>query len=409
MALTESRCAGGQSTNRRPPELAVTYPSAAALVVLAALGSYVLLKPFYILPSGLPQPADMLLALALPFALTMPLQSKSGDIRSIQLLMTVFCVYAALVSLGWAFALMDPGVALFAAHYSFNLCLVVIVLRIGQLHPEATLRVIAYAISLSAIVQAAALAFAYDAARLRQIASFNNPNQLGYWSLLSLCIFWSIAGELRTRWYLQAATVACLLYTAASSLSKASMISVALLCVLHFLKKPKPVLLALVGLAVACAVLEDPALVERVSARLQNIGEQQDDTLESRGYIRILYYPEYVIVGAGEGALYRFGEKADSDQQLREIHSTLGTILFSYGLIGSAAFGAAMWHLYRLSSAARLIYLLPPFLYGFTHQGLRFSFLWLLFGLLAVLGATSGRNRTPKAEAGVIARQPQAG
>lgn len=357
------------------------------------LGSYVLLKPFYILPSGLPQPADMLLAMGLPFALTLPLPAQSENIRNVQLLLMAFCSYAALVSLTWAFALMDPRVALFAAHYSFNLCLAIIVLRVGQLHPEATFRVIAYAISMSAIIQAAAIAFAYDAARLRQIASFNNPNQLGYWSLLSLCIFWSIAGGIRIRWYVQAPTVACLLYTAASSLSKASMISVALLCVLHFLRRPKLLCVALVGVAVGFAVLEGSALFERVGGRLENIGEQRDDTVGSRGYVRILNYPEYMVVGAGEGALYRFGEAADGDLQLREIHSTLGTVLFSYGLIGLVLFGAAMWRLYRLTSAARLIYLLPPFLYGVTHQGLRFSFLWLLFAVLAVLGATSGRRR----------------
>jgi hypothetical protein len=385
------------SGSRFPARFTTGYPSAAALVVLAILGSYVLLKPFYILPSGLPQPADMLLAMALPFALTLPLPSQSEHIRGVQLWMTVFCCYAALVSLSWSFVLMDPKVALFAAHYSFNLCLLIIVLRVGQLYPEATFRVIAYAISISAIIQAADIAFAYDAARLRQIASFDNPNQLGYWSLLLLCIFWSIAGEIRIRWYIQAPTLACLLYASASSLSKASMISIALLCMLHFLRKPKLFFVALLGVAAAFVVLEGSALVEHVSGRLENMNRESDGTLESRGYVRILGYPEYIVVGAGEGALYRFGD-VDGDQKVREIHSTLGTILFSYGLIGLAAFGAAMWRLYQLSSAARLIYLLTPFLYGFTHQGLRFSFLWLLFAVLAVLGATSGRRRAAAAE-----------
>ena len=398
MAVSALQSSSGSQASGRSQQYVVDSPSAAALVVLAMLGAYVLLKPFYILPSGLPQPADMLLALALPFALTLPLPTQSEDIRIVQLLLATFCSYAALVSLSWAFALMDHRVALFAAHYSFNLCLAIIVVRVGQRYPEATFRAIAYGLAISAVIQAALIALTYDAARLRQIASFNNPNQLGYWSLLSLCIFWSIAGEIRIRWYIQAPTVVCLLYTAASSLSKASMISVALLCVLHFMKKPKLLFIALLGVAAALVVLADTSLVERVTGRLENIGEQQDDTLESRGYIRILGYPEYMVIGAGEGALYRFGDPDDDDQQIREIHSTLGTILFSYGLIGLAVFATAMWRLYRLSSAARLIYLLPPFLYGFTHQGLRFSFLWLLFAVLAVLGATSGRRRKLVAE-----------
>ena len=371
--------------------------------MLLMLGLYVVLKPYYLLPSGLPQLADMLLALALPFALLLPVPLQSDDVRRVQSFMILFCCYAALVSLGWTFVLMDPRVALFAAHYSFNLCLLVVFLRIGQLYPEATFRIVAYAIALSAIVQAATLAFAYDAARLRQIASFNNPNQLGYWSLLSLCIFWSLAGKAKVTWYVQAPTAACLIYTAATSLSKASMISVALLCVLHLFRTPKLIFIGLVALAAGYVVFENSTLVDRVSGRLQNIGEQQDDSLRSRGYVRIVSYPEYVVVGAGEGALYRFGEADDSDQ-LHEIHSTLGTILFSYGLIGLAAFVSAIWRLYRLSSAGRFLYLLPPFLYGFTHQGLRFSFLWLLFAVITVLGATDLRRKIPTSDPRAVAQ-----
>jgi hypothetical protein len=392
MALTGSPSGRGISTAGRSQGLVAGYPSAAALVVLLMLGCYIVLKPYYLLPSGLPQPADMFLAAALPFALLLPQPPQSEDARGFQLFMMLFCSYAAMVSLGWSFALMDPRVARYAAQYAFNLCLLFICLRIGSLHPAATFRVLAYAISLSAIIQAASIALAYDAARLRQIASFNNPNQLGYWSVLSLCIFWMVAREAKIKWYIQAPTATCLIYTTLSSLSKASMTAVALLCMLHFLKRPKLLCIGLLALATGYLALENSTLLDRVSGRLQNIGEQQDDNLQSRGYIRIVNYPEYVVVGAGESALYRFGEVDDGEQQ-HEIHSTLGTILFSYGLIGSAAFAAAIWRLYRLSGTGRFLYLLPPFVYGLTHQGLRFSFLWLFFAVIAVLGATSVRDK----------------
>ena len=89
--------------------------------------------------------------------------------------------------------------------------------------------------------------FAYDSARFRQIASFNNPNQLGYWSLLSLAIFWIIAGRVKIKWYVQAPVVLCLLYTAATSLSKSAMISTTLLCMLHFIKRPKLIWIGLLA------------------------------------------------------------------------------------------------------------------------------------------------------------------
>jgi hypothetical protein len=358
------------------------------------MGLYVVLKPYYFFPSGLPQIGDVILLVTLPLALLLPQPQQKEEVRRFQFCMVLFCIYAGVVNVGWTFALMDAQVAFNASFYAFNLCLTIVCLRMGALYPRATLLTIAYAISVSAVIQAASLAFAYDAARVRQIASFNNPNQLGYWSLLSLCIFWSIARKTNIKWYIQAPTALCLIYATANALSKAAMISVALLCVLHFVKKPKLLFLGLLVLVPAYFVAENSSLVERISGRLENIGQQHDDTLQSRGYIRILNYPEYVLVGAGEGALYRFAEKSDADH---EIHSTIGTILFSYGLVGLTTFGGAIWCLYRISSDGRFLYLLPPFLSGFTHQGLRFSFLWLLFAVLAILsGMDDGAASSPK-------------
>ena len=390
MALTEPRLEPGRSTNSLWRGPAVTPLSSAAVVVLLMLGSYIVLKPYYLLPSGLPQIADILLAVAVPFALLLPQFELLEDARRLRFSLTLFCFYAALVNVGWTFALMDLRVSLGATHYLFNLCLMVTCLRIGTLHPKETFVTIAYAIALSAAVQAVTAAFGYDSARLRQIASFNNPNQLGYWSLLSLCIFLSIARRAKIKWYVQMTTVTCLVYTVAASLSKSSMIAAALLCVLHFVKTPKLLCIGLLALAPAYLILEDSLLFERVIGRLQDIGGQQDDSLEARGFPRILEYPEYIITGAGEGALYRFDQTDDSDEQtqIHEIHSTFLTILFSYGVLGSAAFLAAIWRLYRLSSAGSFLYLLPPFFYGLTHQGLRFSFFWLLLAVIAVLGLT---------------------
>lgn len=372
--------------------------SAAALLVLLMLGSYIVLKPYYLLPSGLPQIADLLLVIAVPFVLLLPQFRETEDMARFKLWMVVFCFYAALVNIGWTFALMYPRMALGASYYLFNLCLLIICLRIGTIHPRATFCTIAYAIALSAAIQAASSAFTYDSARLRQIASFNNPNQLGYWSLLSLCIFWSIAGRAKIKWYVQVPTAICLVYTAATSLSKSSMIATALLCLLHLVKKPMLLLILLLGVAPAYLVLENSLLFERVSGRLQSIGEQQDDSLEARGFPRVVEYPEYIVTGAGEGALFRFDESDDSDEatQIHEIHSTFLTILFSYGLIGTGAFAAAVWRLYRLSSQGCFVYVLPPFFYGLTHQGLRFSFLWLLLAVIAVLGVTRWRAATER-------------
>jgi hypothetical protein len=409
MALAGSQAGNVTSTGVRPQGLAVRQPSAAALIVLLMLGGYVLLKPYYLLPSGMPQIADMLLIAALPFVLTLPRIQPSEDLRRFRIYMMIFCFYGALVNVTWTFVLMDPSMAKDATYFAFNLCLLIICIRIGLLYPHATLLTIAYAIALSAVVQAASIALTYDAVKAsRQIASFNNPNQLGYWSLLSLCIFLCIVGRVRMKWYLQAPTALCLVYAATASLSKGAMISVALLFLLRFIKKPKLILIGLFALAPVYLVLDNSLLFDRVAHRMGGIGESRDDTLSARGYFRIVENPQYILLGAGEGALYRFVGPRERLMvaDYPEIHSTFGTILFSYGLIGSVTFAAAIWSLYRLSSGGLFLHLLPAFLYGLTHQGLRFSLLWLLLAVIAVAASTSvGNTGSSNATAKTAARR----
>jgi hypothetical protein len=115
----------------------------------------------------------------------------------------------------------------------------------------------------------------------------------------------------------------------------------------------------------------------------------------------MIEYPEYMILGAAEGALYRFNESDFSDVRY-EVHSTFGTILFSYGLIGSALFCLAMWQLYKISHLRYCMYVFPAFLYGLTHQGLRFSLLWLLFAVIALLGVARRRQKAQRAKAAHI-------
>lgn len=366
----------------------------ASHAVLLALGLYILSKPYYLLPSGLPQIADMLLVVGMAFLLFVPRPSRDLDTGKFMACAAIFCAYAVLVSIGWAFALMEPRVALNAAYYAFNLCLLILCLRVGELHPEVTLRIIAYAIALSAMVQAGTTALTFNAAEFRQIASFNNPNQLAYWALLSLCIFWSISGRVALPIYLRVATLIALLYAIAISLSKAAMIAAVLLLVLHFLKRPKLMVIALVVAVVGYLTLENSTIGERIAIRLENIGTQTDDSFYSRGYLRILRYPEYAVIGAGEGAIYRFDDTEYSDLN-HEIHSTFGTILFCYGAVGTAAFAGALFYLYRVAGFGNAIYLAPPFLYGLTHQGVRFSFLWLFLAVLVLLGRIAVAQKKP--------------
>src|SRR5918994_582076 len=107
----------------------------------------------------------------------------------------------------------------------------------------------------------------------------------------------------------------------------------------------KLLFLALVFVGTSTMLLDSSAverffsidLVDRVDSRLGTIGEQGDDSLAGRGYDRIWRHPEHLVFGAGEGAGLRFTEFGGL---VKEMHSTLGTVLFSYGIVGFSLFVA---------------------------------------------------------------------
>ena len=116
---------------------------------------------------------------------------------------------------------------------------------------------------------------------------------------------------------------------------------------------------------------------------MSTIGAHKDDSLEGRAYDRILDFPEYVAFGAGEGIrLARFNEP-------HEIHSLPATLVFSYGLVGTAIFTAFLWQLKRHTGILHMTYLVPLFLYNLTHNGLRSPMLWVFMALIYVGALTS--------------------
>ena len=176
---------------------------------------------------------------------------------------------------------------------------------------------------------------------------------------------------------------------AAQSLSKAAMISfiVLVLAALWYQgMSARLKLVTAVGLVIGGAVISgmytspsirSNSVVERVAARFESIGKDADDSAEQRGYDRIWLYPEYLLYGAGEGAEERFGETAGGDI---EMHSTFGTVLFSYGIFGFGLFLLFLWIIFRRAPHRQLVYFAPICLYGLTHQGLRFSLMWVFLG-----------------------------
>lgn len=346
--------------------------------VVACVGS-----PLYLLPSGLPQIGDLLLVLAALAVIASGVVSMPFHARGFLGVTSLFVAYVFAVSAFWAHQMDDAHFMIVPLFYLFNLLVCVTFL---SLHDRLGVRFLNWTLValLGAVASQVAATVLLSGGSPRDTGTFNNPNQLGYFAILVASLFWS-ASRASGLWkplvlVTPAVYFACL-YLALVSQSRAAIASLALLLVLSMVGRRRIAALCTIAVgALAIAFNVGVGDYQRFEARVEHRSSGYGEEAEVRGYDRILRYPEYTIFGAGEGGLERFWGST------HELHSSLGTVLFSYGLVGLMLFLGIFWNIVRVSGWASLIYILPVFCYSLTHQGLRQAEFWMLLSLLVAVG-----------------------
>ena len=358
--------------------------------------AYMVASPFYVFESGYPQPADFIMAILAMIALS-GFVLAFPNYGALYLFGTIFLSVVAVVNLVWWSIYYQPIFIFSILFYIYNFTVLVCAASLAERFPNHVSRLIQISLLFSIIAEIIAVIYFplpnYD----RAIGTFNNPNQLGYWSLLAFAV-WLVARRTRPLGMIDTVVALALGYVASASLSKAAMVGFLMMAVLAiiFQRFRRSWLIGWAFIAVvfvgAAAVVPtltsdvqsqaDAAVSEGLGAkvikRLTNLAGEKDSTATGRGYDRMWLFPEYLLIGAGEGAYQRFAISIDE----KEMHSTWGTILFSYGMLGMASFLALLFIVFRHALMRHLIYFLPIAAYGVTHQGARFSLLWVFFGLV---------------------------
>lgn len=229
----------------------------------------------------------------------------------------------------------------------------------------------------------------------RVVLFFKNPNQLGYYCLLALTMILIIRDQVSgvKPYYFLIASLGCL-YMAFVSISFAAIGSVVLLFMVDFLSRSKNRVrniasMGILGLAIFSIISstqsgQDAIRVFTVRQESKEATERGGEKTEyqKRNYDRIENHPEYLALGAGEGAYERF-VSFDSGN---EIHSTFGTIAFCYGMPGLILFIFLIYMAMKYLKPLHRFYAMPILIYGITHNGVRFSMFWVTLAIFATIG-----------------------
>lgn len=375
-------------------------------IVNTLLFLYILLKPFYLWSSGLPQIADFILVILIIVAVFKVKFKRNEKIPYIIFtLVSILLLYHVIfVNSIWYIVLGNENSLLFnSLFYIFNVLAMLAVLYLHYDKVESLLKSIYYGVVCSVGIQCI-LYFIVGGGNLRETIFFNNPNQLAYYALFCLAYLLIVERVLNFRSLIYIfAMLGCLFLIFISASLGALAGAIFMLSVYSFVSRKKGVVrfvttsITISSLAFLYLLMFDNPLIYRINFlntfvwRFNNSSVSGEGFIVERAYDRILNHPEYWFFGAGEGDYTRFDSVASY-----EIHSTLGTMFFSYGIIGFFLFSFMLIYVFHKS---RWIYgypIIAILIYGLTHNGLRNSMLWLMFSLIIlVFSIIEGKESEP--------------
>lgn len=347
--------------------------------------------PIYVFQSGGVQPAHVIFLLfSFVFLLRFGFFCRGWVVCFIFFVFYVFFVESVYVSLGaHIVSLMN------ALYFLFNFIIVVSVygfcFRRGPIGLKSGLLI---AVGIEVVSVALSSVSLLDASSGRSVGTFNNPNQLGYFSVCVLSFSYLLYLHNKISYLLFLFFLFSSVFLSIASLSKAAML--ANFFVVAFVLRPVNPgssanylmwkiysimfwvfllfgMTALFYWAYLSGYWDMLVFVKRIS----ELGTESDSSLSSRGYFAFLDGNFFqIIFGLGEGYVQEIVG--------HEVHSTMASVFNKYGVFGFVVFLCIFlfWlvKLFRVYGFGKACCLGGPILlYGITHNGTRFTIFWVLF------------------------------
>jgi hypothetical protein len=367
-------------------------------IILWGWFAYIFLAPIYLFESGLPQPADLIIFGISILAIGLYLIKYRIAFNRVFATLAVMVTLFGVINLTYGLHYGDSRFFYAILYYIFNAMAFGTTIILFKDAPNRAFDIARMAI-IGALILELVWVFVFPSNSIyRETGSFNNPNQLGYWAILTSACLLALNHGRRMPVPDLFAILICA-YLVAESLSRAAMISFALIGLSLFISKSIPMIAKVGVMVVACLYLlfqatgapsdrnifDSLELLDKVTARLNLIEDNDPEKFEERGYQRLWEFPQYLIYGAGEGANWRFMDILYAGRSIsagREIHSGLATIIFSYGIFGFTLFTAFIFTIFQRVPPIMWLAMAAVMAYGLTHQHVRFTGFWIYIGIV---------------------------
>lgn len=362
-------------------------------LILISFGFYLVLSPFYLWSSGLPQIGDIFLIFSFIFYMILNNRIISYKTSTKKLMLTglIFMVWVIISNLRWSLKLQTTDIFLqYTLFYIYNTVIALFTLLLSTKYKDKFLHVIFTSIIISITIQFIIFLIGGRIVGGRVTVSFNNPNQLGYYALIIQSFIIFISNKVKVNNIHVIAGLFFSFILVVASISNSAIISWFVLLVLYIFSKTDNkkikktiilssvlVIISIVYLLNSSTVIQSNSLYKETIQRLRTTEDKIYGSTEGRGYDRITEYPEYWILGAGEGGYFRFNKQI-------EFHSTLGNIQLSYGIVGLILFMRYLWICSKGDFRNNWYIIFSLLLYGYAHNGIRNTMFWILLSLIHI-------------------------
>lgn len=382
------------------------------------LYAYLLLKPYYLFSSGGLQIADFFL-MASFLTLIIPYLTQQRHASEIQKAVTdnklfaIFTLMTIAVNAFYFGQFVEFKFLLSSLYFIYNL-IAIILFSIYLRESQFLLRIDAI-FKFNLLVQLALFVAGVGGfyAENRYIGTFNDPNQLGYYVLISYMFIYLIKVALkhgRREWPFALVALFLILLTASTGMLLALVVFTALRLIVEYrqifsITAKRIVAITLLSCATVIvvavaylynntnpiAISEDSLIKSQVNFVIDRLEGKTSDRangsmssmLEDRCIDKVLNHPQGIILGVGEGRYERFDSRMCNSN---EVHSTWISMLFYYGILPFLVLIAWVFSKIKAMNRFAIIAILALFIESFTLINQRQSLFWAVIILASLVG-----------------------
>ena len=366
--------------------------------------AYIFFKPFYLFSSGGIQISEIFIVIAFLLTLVEKIPKDGITQKMLKDLKILFIFILCVIIINFIYFDIYQNIEFLISTVQYIPIFMGIYVFANKISDKKVLKNIYKITKINLIIQLliylTGMGRAYDA--FRYMGTFNDPNQFGYFIVLSAAFLYVIEDVLKIRKRAVVMYLISLILIFASA-STGMLMAMTILFVLHIIRRIKSIIkwisknlgkifvTAICIMAVVLVIvsnvdlknlvietfeqsIQNMTIAERLQGKIDKAESSNSSLIEERGIDKLIKYPQYLIYGSGQGYFDRFTKAAFQI----EVHSTLPGIWLYYGIIPLIIL--LIW-IYESIKKVRLKYMIPYIallIESFTLYNQRQLLLWII-------------------------------